>query len=692
MFTFKKLKYSVKQTCASFLVLTLFVSCFTPTEVLALQPADPEFRNQDFLQLINAPDAWNISWGSADIVVAVIDSGVDIFNPDLKDNIWVNRDEVPNNGIDDDHNGYIDDVNGWDYVSKTNNVLPQFDVTEEQGLSEVNIHHGTLVAGVIGARGGNDMGVAGVAWRVSLMPLRVLNGAGIGNTFSVAQAIDYARENGARIINLSFVGSQASETLKLALERAYNAGILVVSASGNELKNGVDLDVTPEYPICSKGTFGEDYTLGVAALDSNLKKASFSNFGSSCIDLSAPGVNIYTTEYTNSSYPAYQTPWGGWWSGTSVAVPQVVGAAALALSLNPRLSLTSLRQILLQTASPIDDKNPEYVGKLGAGVLNVAQVVRKARETYEYPESQILEKTTGVLTVPASAGGPQVRAFTVSPVDFFAYNKAWKGGLSIASGKFGSSGAYRIVTVPLTGSPEVKVWDQEGNLITSFYAYAPNFSGGVNIALGDVNGDGALEIVTTPASKGGAHVRVFDWNGTVVGQFFADIKSTKGVGMSVSAADIDSDGKDEIILGAGAGLEPYVKVYNGKGEKQFQWLAFARSQTQGLSIAALSANHSQDRLPKIIASLSRGARPEVRVFDTAGRKLNAWNAFPSGFLGGVSVATVNYDGSGTFDIVVGAGPGGGPHVRVMTQAGAVRDQWFAYDTKFRGGVRVTGIK
>lgn len=676
-----------RYSCALLVIIAL---CGVPFSAHALLPADPEFSQQEFLRTINAPDAWNITWGSSDIIVAIIDSGVDIFNPDLKDNIWVNTDEAANNGVDDDRNGYVDDVNGWDFVSKTNNVLPQFDVAS--GISEVNINHGTLVAGVVGARGGNDLGVAGVAWRVSLMPLRVLNGAGIGNTFAVAQAIDYARENGARIINLSFVGSQASETLKLALERAYNAGILIVSASGNELKDGIDLDIQPEYPICSKGSFNEDYTLGVAALDSNLKKASFANYGATCIDISAPGVGVYTTQYMNSAYPEYRESWGGWWSGTSVAVPQVSGAAALALSVNPRLSLVKLREIILQTATPIDAVNPEYSGKLGSGLLNVAAVVRQAKALVEYPEHEVFELTKGFITVPASAGGPQVRVFTNEHTSFFAYNKAWRGGLSVAAGVVGTKGEYRIVTVPTTGAPEVRVWDQLGNFVTSFYAYAPNFSGGVNVALGDVNGDGMLDIITVPASRGGAHVRVFDWEGKVLAQFFADVKSAQGVGLSVASGDLDADGRDEIVIGGGAGQSPFVKAYSMKGDKQFEWLAFGSTQKQGLSIAVLPANHSQDRIPKIIASLGRGSEPSVRVFDLTGRTLNSWYAFPKGFRGGISVSTVNHDGTGNYDLAVGAGPGGGPHVRVMTISGALRDQSFAYDMKFRGGVSVTGIK
>jgi len=663
---------------------------FPLSRVFALLPADPEFAQQEFLRTINAPDAWNSTWGSSDIVVAIVDSGVDIFNPDLKDNIWVNADEVPNNGIDDDRNGYIDDVNGWDFVSKTNNVLPQFDVAS--GISEVNINHGTLVAGVVGARGGNDLGVAGVAWRVSLMPLRVLNGAGIGNTFAVAQAIDYARENGARIINLSFVGSQASETLKLALERAYNAGIFVVAASGNELKDGIDLDIQPEYPICSKGPFGEDYTFGVAALDSNLKKASFSNYGSTCIDISAPGVGAYTTQYVNLAYPEYREPWGGWWSGTSIAVPQVSGAAALALSVNPRLSLVKLREIMLQTATSIDNINPEYAGKLGAGLLNVAALVRQAKVLAENPESERFKVTRGFLVVPATSGGPQVRLFTNEQKSFFAYNTAWRGGLSVAAGSFGTTGGYRIVTVPTTGVPQVRVWDEQGNMTASFYAFAPNFSGGARVALGDVNGDGSLEIIAVPASRGGAHVRMFDWEGNLVGQFFADVKSPQGVGLSVASGDLDADGKDEIVIGGGPGQQPFIMAYSMKGEKQFEWLAFSPAQKQGLSVAVLPANNSQDRIPKIIASLGKGSEPVVRVFDLTGRTLDSWYAFSKGFRGGVSVSTINHDGTGVYDVVVAAGPGGGPHVRVMTIAGALLDQRFVYDLKFRGGVVVTGIK
>ncbi|OPY66776.1 MAG: Thermophilic serine proteinase precursor [Syntrophorhabdaceae bacterium PtaU1.Bin034] len=227
------------------------------------------------------PAAWDLQKGSNSVVVAVLDTGVDYRqtpgrgHPDLQANIWKNPGETScTNGIDDDGNGYIDDCYGWDFVLDTN------DPADCGG-------HGTHVAGTIGAVGNNGIGITGVNWNVRIMPLRGL-GLGDGNDADMIEAIDYARRNGARIINASWGGPVDSGPLKSAIEAFTAAGGLFVAAAGND---GVDIDSAPQYP----GAWQIDGMITVAASDQDDGLASFSNYGLTSVHVAAPGVSIYST-------------------------------------------------------------------------------------------------------------------------------------------------------------------------------------------------------------------------------------------------------------------------------------------------------------------------------------------------------------------------------------------------------------
>ena len=193
-------------------------------------PSDEYFDKQWYLKKIKAPQAWDLQHTSSDVTIAVIDSGIQLDHPDFENNIWRNPHEIPNNGIDDDNNGFIDDHRGWDFVDNDPDPSPDF-----QGeYSEAGIMHGTLVTGVAAAVGNNGSGIAGITWDTRIMPLKVLNDKGEGKTSQVIRALDYAVENGADIINLSFVGIDSSKALQESIERADRAGVAVVAASGNE--------------------------------------------------------------------------------------------------------------------------------------------------------------------------------------------------------------------------------------------------------------------------------------------------------------------------------------------------------------------------------------------------------------------------------------------------------------------------
>jgi subtilisin family serine protease len=539
-------------------------------------PNDPLFGEQGFLRQIHAPEAWTQSLGFEGVTVAVIDTGVDLDHPDLRDNIWRNVREVAGNGIDDDLNGFVDDVHGWDFVDNDNDPSPDL----EDGGDELAAIHGTVSAGVIAARGDNGQGVVGVTWQTAIMPLRGLDANGSGETFPVVRAIDYAISNGAKIINLSFIGAMDPSLLAIAARRAFDNGVLVIAAAGNGLDgvNGIDLDRQPLYPACLDLGADENFVVAVAATDEEDRKASFSNYGAGCVDLSAPGVGIFSTRAQDDEFVGLESLYGGPFNGTSVAAPVVAGVAALVKAVNPQLTPKQLLNILSETAVRVDDQNPGFFGKLGRGRVDAAAAVSRAL-TQLKPLPSV---PTGPVAAPAPAGsklpiiavapgagrGPDVRLFTADGLflrSFPAYAPAFRGGVSLAVGRFVREGALAFVTgAGQGGGPQVRIFDQNGTPVGGFFAYDSAFRGGVNVAVGDLDGDGVDEIVTGAGPGGGPHVRVLDSRGNPRGGFFAYEQSFRG-GVRVLVADLDGDGKDEIVVSPATGNRA-AKVYSGRGE------------------------------------------------------------------------------------------------------------------------------
>ncbi|MDA1024584.1 MAG: S8 family peptidase, partial [bacterium] len=352
-----------------FLSFAIIGILLLPHWAFARTSDDPDQEFLWHLEQINAPDAWDVSTGSSDVIVAVIDAGVDHNHEDLSDNFWVNEGEIAGNGIDDEGNGYIDDTYGWDFVHEDNTPIP----VTGSGSDFPSITHGTIIAGLIGAVGDNQQGIVGVNWDVQIMVLRALNHVGIGDSRDVARAIEYAAQNDADIINLSLAGDANDPALRDAIQEAYNAGITVIVAVGNEDR---DTDRFPSYPSCFEGDDGEDIVIGVASSDLWDDKSDFSNYGEDCVDISAPGERIYSTQYDNAS-KGFTDAYGGFWGGTSFAAPVVSGAAALLLSAYPDLDPDDVRIILQLSADPLDASS-EYDGKLGTGRLNLAAALELA--------------------------------------------------------------------------------------------------------------------------------------------------------------------------------------------------------------------------------------------------------------------------------------------------------------------------
>ncbi|MFP5273432.1 S8 family serine peptidase [Coleofasciculus sp.] len=292
---------------------------------------------------IDAPEAWDSATGN-NVVIGVIDTGVDYTHPDLNDNMWTNPGEIPGDGIDNDSNGYVDDYYGWDFANN------DCDPWDDQG-------HGTHVAGTIAAKGNNNSGVIGVAPYAKIMALKWINANGGGDTFDAIQAVEYATMMGVNLTNNSWHIPSYSQGLYDAIAAAGQAGQLFISSAGNGGFDGIgdNNDVTPHYP----SNYDLDNIICVAATDDCDNLASFSNYGVTSVDLGAPGVDIYST-----------IPGGGYGSknGTSMATPHVSGVAALIWSQNPELSASEVKNQILSTVDPISSLQGNTVtgGRLNA--------------------------------------------------------------------------------------------------------------------------------------------------------------------------------------------------------------------------------------------------------------------------------------------------------------------------------------
>lgn len=648
-------------------------------------PDDEYYDRQWYLERIKADRAWTSSRSSLEVVVAVIDSGIAVNHEDLRENIWLNEDEVPGNGRDDDRNGYIDDVNGWDFVNDSSDPSPKF----VAGYMPDEMVHGSVVAGIIGAKGNNGVGVSGVAWDVKLMPLAVLDAKGSGDIASVVQAIDYAIKNGADIINFSFSGSVYNSNLEAAIRRAKQAGVLVVAAAGNnnEGDKGRNLDFLPMYPVCNDGYYGENLVLGVAATDALDQKASFSSYGKACVDLSAPGISIYSTSFYSprrlDGKEVLNRHYDGYWSGTSMASPQVAGAAALVLATNPSLSRKELFDIMLASADYIERLNPSYAGELGAGRLNVYQAVAMARERLALRGGRVINFATQA--VDASTSPAYISDIDGNDRIDLTFKGPFRGPLNIAAGNLDERPGDEIVLAAGSGGgPQIQVQDQDGRLLSSFFAYKSSFRGGVRVAVGDVDGDGKNEIITVPQASGGPHVRVFNLRGQVLSQFFAFPSGFRG-GLSVGVGDINGDGREDIVCGAGPGGGPQVRVFDGKGKLLTQFFAFEKEYRGGINIAVGDIDGGLQKRAEIAVAGASKRDSAVRVFDNYAKLVAEFKAFGSRYTGRTDLSFGDADQDGQDELIVSSGSQSS-HVRIFETDSGLVSAYYAYGDNHDRGV------
>jgi subtilisin family serine protease len=335
-------------------------------------PDDEFFSLQWGLRRVDAARAWRYSTGK-DVLVAVLDTGIDYEHPDIRANIWRNPREVPGDGLDNDKNGYIDDVSGWDFAgSRLYRSPPDNDVRDHHG-------HGTHVSGIIAARANNSIGIAGVAPHARILPVKVLDDRGYGSYMSLVRGIRYAADMGARVINMSLAGRgffSPLSALYKAVRYAVSKGCALIAAAGNSGRR-----VSEYFPA----NFGDVISVG-ATVNFHNRRAYFSNYGDE-LDVAAPGMSILSLRAAGTGgrhrlgFVPENDPLAGYrrLSGTSMSAPMVSGVAALLLSEYPRLGADDVRRILNSSAKDLgaEGDDPYY----GHGLVNAYEAMKKAAGT-----------------------------------------------------------------------------------------------------------------------------------------------------------------------------------------------------------------------------------------------------------------------------------------------------------------------
>ncbi len=317
---------------------------------------------------IDAPEVWDIETGEPNVIIGIPDDGADYSHPDLVDNIWINENEIPDNGIDDDENGYIDDVRGWSFCDNDNNVA------DEWG-------HGTQCAGIAGAVSNNGIGIAGVSWNCKIMLAQIYDADSGGTKSGIASAIKYIVDNGANIISMSFGFYSGSNLIRDAVNYAYDNGIFLCAGSGNDGKSNKLYPAAYDNVTAIGATDHNDNRMNVYS--ENWEMWIISNYGE-WVDVAAPGQNIYST------IPTYHVVMNDYGfnqiyesnHGTSFASPHVAGIAALLLSQDPTLTNDEVRKIIRANVDPYDS---EYY--IGTGRVNAFKALTRYNTQPEIPDT-----------------------------------------------------------------------------------------------------------------------------------------------------------------------------------------------------------------------------------------------------------------------------------------------------------------
>ncbi|MDP1854175.1 MAG: S8 family serine peptidase [Candidatus Omnitrophota bacterium] len=434
-------------------------------------PNDPDYASGKLwgLQKIQADKAWDISQG-AGTIVAVVDTGTNYNHGDIVDNMWNNAGEIAGNRIDDDRNGFIDDIRGWDFAYGDNDPM------DGNG-------HGTHCSGTIAAVGNNLKGVIGVAPKAKIMAVKGLDDVGSGNDFDLADCIRYAADMGADVISNSWGGEGASLTVELAVSYAYAKGCVVVAAAGNSYS-----DVAFFMPANIANV------IAVAASDKNDIKADFSNYGSK-IDVTAPGVGIYST-YLNNGYTLM--------SGTSMACPHVSGVAALLLSKYPSETNTAIRGRIMASADPLAI---DYNGLMGTGRINAYRALAGNNMPYFYILKVYAEESEGDGDKILGANEKIKLAVNIENI--------WKSAISVTATLSTTSAYISSIINPIFNFGSINSGEIKDNSVNPFIVKAGVFEYEKEIPfILTINADGVVQVLNFSVTFGSR--RITDKNSYLV--------------------------------------------------------------------------------------------------------------------------------------------------------------------------------
>ncbi len=635
-------------------------------------PNDPRFNEQWYINKIQADDAWGL-WapntpGSTDILVGVVDTGVDYEHPELSDVLYINPGEdidgdgkftsADLNGVDDDGNGYVDDVRGWDFADNNNDIRPP-----SSGVDDA-LSHGTHCSGIIGAMGDNSEGIAGVAFRVKIIGTKNSYDSdstnaqpGIVNGYD---GILYTAKLGAKFINCSWGGNFLSSYEQNILDDVSdNYGAIVIGAAGNDNHSNDDF-LQAQYPA--------DYSkcISVAATDNTDHKASYSNWGSA-IDISAPGGDygggsttaILSTIHWNSG--KYDS-----WAGTSMAAPVVTGSFALLKAWFPNQTRQWYIDQILNHADPIDDLNPDYSGLLGSGRINIYNSI--ARNSYPYLtvdsySIQIIndngdgelnpgETAKIVLTIANDANYQDANSVVVtasSASGYFTFTDDQASLGNIAAGGSATNSSDDIIFELSSDAPlqpiTIQITKEANQSGTYPYSHTEditvtpqmNQSGfpvtdiavSDAVAAGDVVGDNKLEVVVVSE---GDSLFVYDANGNLQSGFPMYLGGTISMGPII--ADMDNDGDNEIVICER--VNGYLKIINGDGSLMLDMTVGEQIRSE-LTVADLNGD---GKLEVVFGTMSRN----VHAIQVDGSELSGFPLSYSAPLDkGIAIADVDGD-------------------------------------------------
>ena len=628
-------------------------------------PNDPNAKQWAY-EDIKAYEAWDYTTGSKEVIVAVIDNGFDTFHPDLVDNIWINKGEVRGNGIDDDMNGFIDDIWGWNFVPEdtngdgymdeqeykgNNNPRPPVDSLTQDEIKGCRFHHGTAVAGIIGAKGDNEIDGTGIAWNVRLMNLKVIDNGGVGTIFYIPDAIYYAVDNGADIINISLVGVDSVIEVEEAINYAYDRGVTVIAAAGN---SSINLDGTPFYPICADASGSTEKVLGISGIAKNHYRSIFSNLGSTCIDITAPAEEINSIGRFSTKHNLPDRYYEGW-RGTSFATPLISGAAALIKGIQPTWGPIEIFNTILSTVHKTPpDNEEEYALVYGAGLLQVDKAVR-----YALSQLGTTTKVERVWAINPTSGQAHVENGKLTSGAVPGLNLL-KGVDDITS--FMSDGLryYATARKISRSSSQIDIYDSSW---TNKYSWIAKSRGLVNIEAGDVQGDSDIEVILSPKYSSKTVYSVYTLSGEELGsakdstthmgtdlsliglsntqktvvvakcgkkqskisQYDSSMSRTKDFTIDflrtprLDSGDVDGNGVQELVIVGGQQDGPWVATYNLDGEQLRRFWGFDPSHRGGISVSV--GDYDGDSADDLILA----KKDEIRVFSGQIRRIGEWN-------------------------------------------------------------------